>query len=156
MLKLGPSRFVCAMPANSIKYARRFRTFIVRNYATPNCKIWEAARATTAAPTFFKSIAIGEPGQIKEQFLDAAVGCNNPTQEVLDESRLVFGDDRPLGVLISLGTGQKPNPSLASSTGFQKILPTKLNEFANLMKVLAKIATDSEKVADDMSRRFEN
>jgi hypothetical protein len=144
------------MPANSIKYARRFRTFIVRNYATPNCKIWEAARATTAAPTFFKRIAIGEPGQIKEQFLDAAVGCNNPTQEVLDESRLVFGDDRPLGVLISLGTGQKSNPSLTSSSAFQKILPAKLNEFANLLKVLAKIATDSEKVADDMSRRFEN
>ena len=148
------SRFVCAMPANSIKYARRFRTYVVRNHATPNCKIWEAARATTAAPTFFKRIAIGELGQIKEQFLDAAVGCNNPTQEVLDESRLVFGDDRPLGVLISLGTGQKSTPSLTSSTAFQKILPTKLNEFANLMKVLAKIATDSERVADDMSRRF--
>jgi hypothetical protein len=154
--KFWGSRFVCAMPANNIKYARRFRTYTVRNHATPNCKIWEAARATTAAPMFFKRIAIGEPGHIKEQFLDAGVGCNNPTQEVLDESRLVFGDDRPLGVLISLGTGQKLTPSLANSTAFQKILPTKLNEFANLMKVLVKIATDSEKVADDISRRFGN
>ena len=50
----GLHRFVCAMPANSIKYATRFRTYIVRNHTTPNCKIWEAARATTAAPTFFK------------------------------------------------------------------------------------------------------
>jgi hypothetical protein len=144
------------MPANSIKYARRFRTYVVRNDATPNCKIWEAARATTAAPTFFKRIAIGEPGHIKEQFLDAAVGCNNPTQEILNESRLVFGDNRHLGVLISLGTGQKTTPSLAGSTTFQKILPTKLSEFANLMKVLAKIATDSEKLADEISQRFEN
>ena len=144
------------MPANSIRYATRFRTYIVRNHTTPNCKIWEAARVTTAAPTFFKRIAIGEPGQIREQFLDAGVGCNNPTLEVLDESRLVFGDDRPLGVLISLGTGQKPTPSLAGSSTFQKILPRKLSEFANLVKVLAKIATDSETVADDVSRRFEN
>ena len=143
------------MPANSIKYARRFRSYTVRSDATPNCKIWEAARATTAAPTFFKRIAIGEPGQIKEQFLDAAVGCNNPTQEILNESRLVFGDNRPLGVLISLGTGQKTTPSLASSSVFRKMLPTKLGEFANLMRVLAKIATDSEKLADEMSRRLE-
>jgi len=50
-------------------------------------------------------MAIGEPGRIKEQFFDAAVGCNNPTQEILNESRLVFGDNRFLGVLISLGTG---------------------------------------------------
>ncbi len=149
------SRFVCAMPANSIKYARRFRTYTARNHATPNCKIWEAARATTAAPTFFKRIAIGEPGHIKEQFLDAGVGFNNPTQEVLEESRLVFGDDRPLGVLISLGSGQKLTPSLANSTAMQKILPTKLNELAHLVKVLAKIATDSERVANDISRRFE-
>src|SRR5436305_9086000 len=107
------------MPAIDMAYPRHFRTYKVRNNASADCKIWEAARATTAAPTFFKRIAIGEPGQIKEQFLDAAVGCNNPTQEVLDESRLVFGDDRPLGVLISLGTGQKPDPSLTSSTVFQ-------------------------------------
>jgi hypothetical protein len=105
---------------------------------------------------FFKRIAIGEPGQIKEQFLDAAVGCNNPAQEVLDESRLVFGDNRPLGVLISIGTGQKTTPSLAVSTRFQKILPSKLNEFANIMRVLAKIVTDSERVADEITRRFEN
>jgi|SRR5947207_8651040 len=143
------------MSANSIKSARRFRTYAARNDATPNCKIWEAARATTAAPRFFKRIAIGEPGQIKEQFLDAAVGCNNPAQEILDESRLVFGDNRPLGILISLGTGQKTIPSLSGSRG-QKFLPSKLSEFANLMKVLAKIATDSEKLADEISRRFDN
>lgn len=154
--KFWPSRFVCAMPANSVKYARRFRTYTVRNHASPNCKIWEAARATTAAPMFFKRMIIGQLGLIKEQFLDAGVGCNNPTLEVLDESRLVFGDDRPLGVLISLRTGQKPPPSLVNSTSFQRILPTNVNEIANLMKVVVKMATDSEKVADDISRRFVN
>lgn len=123
---------------------------MVRDYASPNCKIWEAARATTAAPTFFKRIAIGEPGQIKEQFIDAGIGCNNPADEVLNESRLIFGDDRPLGVLISLGTGEKLNPSLARSSVIQNMFPTKL------AKVLAKIATDSEKVADEISRRLQH
>jgi patatin-like phospholipase/acyl hydrolase len=54
--------FVCAMPANNMAYPRRFRTYQVRENASVNCKIWEAARATTAAPTFFKRIAIGEEG----------------------------------------------------------------------------------------------
>ena len=38
-------------------------------------KIWEAARATSAAPSFFDSIKIGEYG---EEFTDGGTGANNP------------------------------------------------------------------------------
>jgi hypothetical protein len=112
--------------------------------------IWEAARATSAAPTFFKRIAIGELGQVKEQFIDAGMGCNNPTQEVLDEASAIFGEDHPLGLIISLGTGQKPVIALNEPTPFQKLLPI------NLVKAVAKMATDSEVLADVVARRFEN
>ena len=44
---------------------------------------------------------------------------------------------------------KKTTPSPADLTNFQKILPTKLGELANLNKVLAKIATYSEKLADE-------
>src|SRR6266480_1092279 len=40
--------FVCAMPAKNMAYPRRFRTYAVREFESANCKIWEAARATTA------------------------------------------------------------------------------------------------------------
>jgi len=44
------------------------------------CKIWQAARATSAAPTFFKRIKIGR----KQEYIDGGMGCNNPSEVVLD------------------------------------------------------------------------
>jgi hypothetical protein len=58
--------FVGAVPANNIEYPRLFRTYSVRENASANCKSWEAARATTAAPRIFKGIDIGEEGKPKE------------------------------------------------------------------------------------------
>src|SRR2546430_8249990 len=136
------------MPAIDMAYPRRFRTYKVRNNASANCKVWEAARATTAAPTFFKRIAIGETGQIREQFIDAGIKCNNPTKVVMEEARLFFGDDRPVGSLVSIGTGHPGTIGLSEPDGFQKILPTKL------IDVLKKIATDCGSTADDLARRF--
>ena len=142
--------FVCAVPANDMAYPRRFRTYPVRTLASVNCKIWEAARATTAAPTFFKRIAIGEEGQAKEEFIDAGLGCNNPTSQVLEEARNIFGNDRTVRCLISVGTGHPGTIGLARPDAFQKILPTKL------IGVLKKIATDCEDTANGLSARFKD
>lgn len=97
--------FVCAMPANNMAHPRRFRTYQVRENASPNCFIWEASRATTAAPTFFKRISIGEEGRAKEDFIDGGIRCNNPVKQVIEEARTLFGDNSILGCLVSIGTG---------------------------------------------------
>ena len=142
--------FVCAVPANSMAYPRRFRTYPVRTLASANCRIWEAARATTAAPTFFKRIAIGEEGQAKEEFIDGGLGCNNPANQVLEEARNIFGNDRLVHCLVSIGTGHPGTIGLAKPDAFQKVLPTKL------IAVLKKIATDCEDVANGLSARFKD
>ena len=142
--------FVCAMPAVNMAYARRFRTYRVHKHTSANCAIWEAARATTAAPTFFERIYIAEPGQIKEEFIDPGLGCNNPVLEVLDEAAAIFGDTRRLGCIVSIGTGHPGTIGLAKPTTFQKILPTQL------VDVLKMIATDCQKTARSMDRRFAN
>jgi predicted acylesterase/phospholipase RssA len=142
--------FVCAVPANNMAYTRRFRTYRVRANASTNCRIWEAARATTAAPTFFKRIAIGEEGHAKEEFIDGALGCNNPVNQVLDEARVIFGNDRPVRCLVSIGTGHPGKIGLAKPDGFQKILPI------DLIHVLKQIATDCEGTATQLKTRFEN
>ena len=140
--------FVCAMAAASMAYPRRFRSYRVRENASANCEIWEAARATTAAPTFFKRMSIGAPGQVKEDFIDAGIRCNNPVKEVMEEARLVFGDERPVGCLVSIGTGHPGTIGLSKPDAFQKILPSKL------IDVLKGIATDCESTAVDLTRRF--
>lgn len=83
--------FVCAMPANNLEYPRRFRTYPVRALGSANCEIWEAARATSAAPTFFKRIAISDGSGGKEEFIDGGLRCNNPTKQVLEEPKAIFG-----------------------------------------------------------------
>jgi hypothetical protein len=138
------------MPAGNMRYPRHFRTHKVRTPDSPNCTIWEAARATTAAPRFFKEISIGEEGQTKERFIDAGIKCNNPVKEVMEEARLYFGDNRPVGVLVSIGTGQPGTIGLSKPNWFQKILPTQL------IYAVVEIATSCETAADEMERQFKD
>lgn len=139
---------VCAVAASNMEHSRRFRSYQVRENPEIDCAIWEAARATTAAPTFFKRISIAEPGQIAEDFLDAGIKCNNPTEEVMEEARLVFKDDRPVGCVLSIGTGHPGTVGLTKPDAFQKVLPLEL------ITVLKQIATSCEDTANRLTRRF--
>lgn len=52
-----------------------FRTYIPKHGENPlpDIKIWEAARATSAAPAYFKRIKVGS-----EELIDGGLGANNP------------------------------------------------------------------------------
>lgn len=68
-------------------------------------KIWEAARATSAAPTFFDPIRIGSTARI---FGDGGTGANNPIDEMWKEA-IDICEGEPLidnlGCVVSIGTG---------------------------------------------------
>ena len=73
-----------------------------------NVKIWEAARATSAASTFFEPISIGIDQQV---FLDGATGANNPVRQLWYEASRIWGSrDKPLApqvrCIVSIGTGE--------------------------------------------------
>jgi Patatin-like phospholipase len=71
-------------------------------------KIWEAARATSAASSFFNPISIGNPPQT---FLDGAVGRNNPVTVLWDEAKRIWPPlvnetmDSSVDCVVSIGTG---------------------------------------------------
>ncbi len=92
------------------------------------CKIWEAARATSAASTFFEPIQIGQHRQL---FVDGALtGSNNPVRTAYVESRDVWPSaDR---LILSVGTGAAPGQAVTGN----------LLELANRLKDMV---TDSEK-----------
>lgn len=136
------------MASSNLEFPRLFRSYNVRENRSINCRIWEVARATTAAPTFFKRVSIAEPGQIAEDFLDAGIKCNNPVEEIMEEARVLFKDDRPIGCVISLGTGHPGTIGLSKPDAFQKVLPLEL------IDTLKKIATNCEDVANRLSRKF--
>lgn len=83
---------------------------LLRNYghdkvfSTPeaeNCTIWEAARATSAAATFFEPIQIGS-----QSYVDGATGLNNPIDEILREARRIWPRaNSEIQCIVSIGTG---------------------------------------------------
>jgi len=109
------------------------------------CKIWEAARATSAAPTFFKAIEIGN----KQPFIDGGLGCNNPSRLVLKEAKAVFPTHQ-IGCLVSIGTGQAEVISIKTSGFFQQVAST------DVIDALKAISTDCEAMHEDMSLLFAN
>lgn len=141
---------VCAVAAGSWNSPRRFRTYRARKNPTVNCKIWEAARATTASPLLFKGIEIAGVGLTGEHFIDGGLHYNNPAKEVVDEARKVFGDDRHLGVLISIGTGHPGTLGLPKPDAFQKLLPLQL------IATLENVTTDCESVASGLQQQYSN
>ncbi len=120
------------MPGINLRSPQRFRMYQGLPNQGPDCKIWEAARATTAAPTFFKAIKIAGPGGFSPDYVDAGLGFNNPTKEVRDEAKELFGPNRRIGMLVSIGTGH-PGPSWwKQPKGIEKVLPLELIRVSRL------------------------
>ena len=79
--------------------AVRMRSFGTRDADPFPACIWQVARATSAAPTYFLPIEIDDV-----LYGDGGTGWNNPTREAIAEARNIWSD-RPIGVLVSIGTG---------------------------------------------------
>jgi hypothetical protein len=86
------------------------RSYDSRKETAPEsrCTIWQAGRATAAAALAFKPIQIGQ-----SVFLDEGAGKYNPTPYALDEAVVNEWPGREVGVLISIGTGKRPDGSNA-------------------------------------------
>ena len=100
--------------------------------------IWEAARATSAASSFFDPISIGEHGQ---EYVDAGLGCNNPVQEVWTEAQDIWspGEDDLATVVkcfISIGTGDPGTSPIEDGT------------IKIFTKTLKEIVTETEETAE--------
>lgn len=96
-------------------------TYVFRNYDRPDfekdkkrwlfntgdasiAKVWEVARATSAAPRYFSKHTIdnGTPGT----YIDGGMGCNNPAELMSQEVDAIHG--RVPELILSIGTGKKP------------------------------------------------
>lgn len=79
--------------------AVRMRTYNTTTADASDIYIWQAARATSAAPTLFPPISIDN---IK--YGDGSTGWNNPTNEAIAEAHNIW-PDRPIDCVVSIGTG---------------------------------------------------
>ncbi|PHH54941.1 Vegetative incompatibility protein HET-E-1 [Ceratocystis fimbriata CBS 114723] len=76
-----------------------FKTYYVPGCLT-GCRVWEVARATSAAVTLFDPIKLGRD---KIEFINASYGHNNPCETLISEAEMQF-PGRHMTIL-SIGTG---------------------------------------------------
>ncbi|KAH0537476.1 hypothetical protein FGG08_005739 [Glutinoglossum americanum] len=103
-------------------------------------EIWQVARATSAAPTYFTPITINN-----RKFGDGGFGTNNPAWEVIWEVTQMTGKRSDLGniaLMVSIGTGMSPVSKFGQGL---------LGEYYAYFRAAKKLAVDSEKVHDIMT-----
>ena len=127
----SPTSCVCALRGEKRSLVC-FRNYSLEGKADLEPKIWEAARATSAATLFFDPITIGRFGQT---FVDGAGGCNNPIEAVYDEA-VARWNAKPgdFSTVVSIGTG------MDQLTDWGK-------NFNQLRKTLSDIATETDTTA---------
>ncbi|MCJ1250798.1 hypothetical protein MMC30_008026 [Trapelia coarctata] len=124
--------FVCATRTANTELA------LLRSYQDPeeesgSYTIWQAARATTAAPAFFNSIRFGNP---PAEYVDGGLLNNNPIRLLMREATKVWGPEVQFSCVLSIGTGAPPTRRLGS-LGHQVLIACE------------KIATQTERTARD-------
>jgi Patatin-like phospholipase len=81
-----------------------FRSYQCQGHSASKCTIWEAGRATSAIPTFFKPIKINIP-PLGATFVDGGLTYNNPAELALFEAQKIWTSAKRF-CLVSIGTGR--------------------------------------------------
>jgi hypothetical protein len=90
-----------------------------------------------AIPSYFLPVKIGGSHQ---RFIGGVLGANNPTRELLKEAGTVFGNERRVAQIISIGCGVPPVLSLqavTNETGVGRLLKEIVDECETMAKELA-------------------
>jgi len=125
-----------------------FRTWETAKTPSHNCCIWEACRATAAAPRFFKPISIGDHN-LQEEYVDGGLGCNNPVKTLLKEAATEFGPEARISCIVSIGTGRRKVSQINPSSQYERTIPLQL------VKALEAFTTSSEGIAKDMEKKYQ-
>jgi Patatin-like phospholipase len=105
--KRCPTFVVATRAADAARTPVLFRSYnCAEDYDADKCRIWEAARCTSAAPTFFKRMFVRVPPGSGQWYLDGGLQYNNPSKLALDEARRLWPTVKRF-YLVSVGTGQQ-------------------------------------------------
>lgn len=86
------------------------------NQDTYECTVWQAARATSAAPLYFRPFKLERPHQEILVLCDGGLNTstiNNPIFEVMNEANRL-DPQRGIGCVVSIGTGRTDSSRMGS------------------------------------------
>ena len=135
------SRVLYAATSDNIKHAQAFKTYPSHG-ASLNPTIVEAVCATMALPSHFIPVRIGSRLD-QRNFVGGPLGSNNPTRELLKEAGIIFGNERRVAQIISIGCGVPPVLSLRAITSE-----------TGAGRLLKEIPDECEMVAKELSARL--
>ncbi|KAL2887643.1 Patatin/Phospholipase A2-like protein [Ceratocystis lukuohia] len=127
---------VLAMAKSSFKTKPTLFTTYSHSTGLSGSKIWEVARATSAAAPFFKSIKVGRD---ETEFIDTRYTYNNPCKVLIEEATSEF-PGRGMTIL-SIGAG------------LRDVIDIKVKQRL-VREALKTMATTSEAVASRLRRRY--
>ena len=106
------------------------------------CQVWEAARATSAAPMYFPPIHIAE-----DVFIDGGVTANNPSQEALREVAYLYGNNLSGACIVSIGSGVYCGTDISA---FKLGKKTTIGGIKSTFRALRAAATQTESTSSDV------
>ena len=111
---------------------------VEKNPGPAHCfPIWQVACATSAAPTYFDRLQIGNA-----TFWDGGFGCNNPSFEAYQEVLQMNNQNtKAVALLLSIGTGESKISRFATG-GWAQVY--------QFLKAAKKLASDSQQVHNTM------
>jgi len=141
----GPCQvFVVCVDAQDI----RSPTIYASSGPTSLVPIFQCAQATTAAPTYFSPVRIGD-----RWVADGGLAFNNPTELALTQfGPTIFGPKFPISCVISIGTGD------AADIGLQVGGHGLSNAFGilSLLRTLVRLTTSAEVVHERIRASLQN
>jgi predicted acylesterase/phospholipase RssA len=108
-----------------------FRSYDTEESSASECPIWKAARATSAAPSFFEAMFIDVPAP-GGWFVDGGVRYNNPARLALQEAHQIWPRVKRF-CLVSVGTGRQSNVEFVNIKDVQLPKETSKNVFGRVM-----------------------
>ena len=126
--------FVTAVPTKTGGVPVRLRTYDTETDRAIPASIWEAARATSAALTYFAPIKIDDV-----EYCDGGFDWNNPVELAITEAHELW-PERQIACPVSIGTGLEGHIQLNAEE--QKGLAEKLLK-ASFRKAVAEYCVES-------------
>ncbi|KIM22765.1 hypothetical protein M408DRAFT_279360 [Serendipita vermifera MAFF 305830] len=133
---------IYAAAAANITHPNAFRTYPARGF-NPDPTIVEALCATMAIQSHFLPVKIGPPRRQKP-FVGGAFGANNPTRLLLEEASNIYGKERRVAQIVSLGCG------------LPQVLSMNSSDRQDTDNALKEMTADCERVANELATRLLN